>query len=442
MVKLEQRGRAKYKPAPDLAPEDIREFLLQKIAQESKIEGEIDIEDEVHYKPDKFNVLSLFCGAGGLDLGFELAGLQAVIGEEEALKAFKDKDQYSKLREQSIFHTIFANDFFKEALETYKKNLKDQEKTNVLPGDIRKIKRFPKADIVLGGFPCPGFSEAGPRLIDDERNFLYLQFIRCLQESEPDIFVAENVKGMLTLGKGEVFKQIVEDFEAVGYKVYYKKDSMDIFPVPLNARDYGVPQLRERVFLVGVRENAKKPLDFIYEFPNPTHGPGTKLPFVTLSDAIEDLNGDPNKYGKYYEGSFSPIYMSRNRRKNWDEQSFTIQASGRQAPLHPGVPTMEFVEKDKWKFTGNESEYRRLSIKEIQRIQTFPDWYEFYPFDPQINSQVDKIYKQIGNAVPVMLARAVALPIAKWAKECRVKEVSTDQENKKHEKQLTAAIGN
>lgn len=86
--------------------------------------------------------------------------------------------------------------------------------------DIRKIKEFPKADIVLGGFPCPGFSEAGPRLGDDKRNFLYLHFIRCLIQSTPKkIFVAENVKGMMTLGKGEVFKQIVQDFAVAGYTI-------------------------------------------------------------------------------------------------------------------------------------------------------------------------------------------------------------------------------
>ncbi|MDU0205813.1 DNA cytosine methyltransferase [Paenibacillus sp. MAH-36] len=405
MIKLDQRGRGKFKPAPDLAPEEIKKFLLEKIMQEKEVEAVIDLEGELHPQQDKFNVVSLFCGAGGLDLGFELAGLQATVGEKQGLDAFEhSKEEYNKIRSKSVFHTIFANDFFKEAIETYRLNVKDSTTVNVLPGDIRKVKQFPKADLVLGGFPCPGFSGAGPRLIDDERNFLYLQFIRCLTQSDPKIFVAENVKGMMTLGKGEVFKQIVEDFESVGYKVHYLK-------APLNARDYGVPQLRERVFLVGVRND----IDFTYEFPFPTHGPGTEQPYETLESKIGDLRSEP---GPYYEGSFSSIYMSRNRKKDWNEQSFTIQASGRQAPLHPGCPPMRFVEKDKFEFTAPIGEYRRLSVKEIKRIQTFPDWYEFYPQEAQLkNGQLDKIYKQIGNAVPVMLARAIALPIARYAKK-------------------------
>lgn len=402
-MKIDKRGRAKYKPATDLKSDDIKRFLIEKIEEEKNIHDlEYDLEGSLHYDNKKFNLVSLFCGAGGLDLGFELAGLQAAIGNEEALEAFKDKESYDKVRDKSIFHTVFANDYFKEALETYKMN--HQDHVNVLNGDIRKVKEFPRANIVLGGFPCPGFSEAGPRLIDDERNFLYLQFIRCLIQSKPAVFVAENVKGMLTLGKGEVFKQIKEDFESVGYKVTHKL---------VNARDYGVPQLRERVFLVGIRND----IDFEYVFPDPTHGVGSdKLPFVTLEHAIGDLRQSP---GPLYKGSFSSIYMSRNRKKAWHEQSFTIQASGRQAPIHPdGIP-MRKIGVDAWEFPEGEENNRRLSVREIKRIQTFPDWYEFYSGAEEgfvKNVHVDKMYKQIGNAVPVMLARAIARPIAEWAK--------------------------
>lgn len=401
-MKIDKRGRAKFKPAQDLKKDDIKQFLNEKIEEERHLHDlEYDLNGLLHYNNKKFNLVSLFCGAGGLDLGFELAGLQAVIGDSKANEAFKQKDSYDNVRGKSIFHAVFANDFFKEALETYKMNHLDH--VNVLNGDVRKLKEFPVADIVLGGFPCPGFSGAGPRLIDDERNFLYLQFIRCLIQSKPAVFVAENVKGMLTLGKGEVFRQIKEDFESVGYKVTHKL---------VNARDYGVPQLRERVFLVGVRND----IDFTYVFPEPTHGKEEgKLPFTTLKDAIEDLRESPDPY---YKGSFSSMYMSRNRKKSWHEQSFTIQASGRQAPIHPdGVP-MQKNGVDAWIFPNGEVNNRRLSVKEIQRIQTFPDWYNFYSGAEDgllKNSHVDKIYKQIGNAVPVMLARAIARPIAEWA---------------------------
>lgn len=403
-MKIDKRGRAKFKPAPDLSPDDIKRVLHDKIAEEKHLQGfEYDLAGTLHYDNRKFNLVSLFCGAGGLDLGFELAGLQAAIGDEKALQAFRNKEEYDKLRGQSVFHTVFANDFFKEALETYQAN--HLQHVNVLNGDIRKVKRFPHADIVLGGFPCPGFSEAGPRLIDDERNFLYLQFIRCLVQSRPAVFVAENVKGMKTLGRGEVFRQIKQDFESVGYKVV---DQL------VNARDYGVPQLRERVFLIGVRED----VPFEYKFPEPTHGYGMGLePYVTLQEAIGDLRDAP---GPYYEGSFSSIYMSRNRKKGWDEQSFTIQASGRQAPIHPSGEPMQKTGADAWVFADGQENNRRLSVREIQRIQTFPDWYEFHSGGEEgfvLNSQIDKMYKQIGNAVPVMLARAIARPIAEWVKQ-------------------------
>src|SRR5699024_8072627 len=110
--------------------------------------------------------------------------------------------------------------------------------------------------------------------------------------------------------------------------------------------------------------------------------------------------------------------MSRNRKKRWDEQSFTIQASGRQAPIHPGGSPMIKTGKDKWIFSDGEENNRRLSIKEIARIQTFPDWFEFSKgknLKMSENGRLDKVYKQIGNAVPVLLAKAIAKPIADWA---------------------------
>jgi DNA (cytosine-5)-methyltransferase 1 len=405
-MKLNERGRGKFKPAPNLSREEVKQVLMEKINEEMSliIESSDDEEllDNLDYKSDKFNLLSLFSGCGGLDLGFELAGLSAVIGEEATMDAFKDKDTFNKLRHNSIFHTVYTNDLFEQANDSYKKNF--PETVIQHRKDIRKVKNFPKADIVVGGFPCPGFSEAGPRLIDDERNFLYLHFIRCLVQTQPYFFIAENVKGMMNIGGGEVLKQIVEDFASAGYRMKYKL---------LNSRDYGVPQLRERVILVGVRND----IDFEYEYPDPTHGEGLGLePYVTLEDAIGDLVEDP---GPYFTGSFSTIYLSRNRKKRWDEQSFTIQASGRQAPLHPDGPLMVKVEADWWDLPGGEDLNRRLSVKEISRIQTFPDWYEFETTKKNIseNAKLDLYYKQIGNAVPVLLAKAIAKPLAKWAIE-------------------------
>ena len=374
-----------------LSPDEIKEILLAKIGEENaKLKTSI-IEDlstvSFKYEEGKINTLSLFSGCGGLDLGFELAGLALSIGEEDALKAFKHKDTYFKERKRSLIRYFYSNDIFLEASESYKTNFLEDIYLDAT--DIRKISNFPKSDIVLGGFPCPGFSEAGPRLVDDERNFLYLHFIRCLLQSKPKIFVAENVKGILTLGNGEVFKQIVEDFGAAGYTIHYKL---------LDASHYDVPEIRERVILVGVR----KDLVDTFDYPEETRGNG-RLPVLTLKDAIWDLKENP---GEYFKGDYSSIFMSRNRKKTWNEPSFTIQASGRQAPIHPDGKPMVHIGKDRYKFSDGKEKERRLSIKEIARIQTFPDWFYFSKgsSNKSSNAKIDLVYKQIGNAVPVMLA--------------------------------------
>lgn len=405
-VILEERGRGKFKPAPEYNVNEVRELLNKKIEEEREAfencSEEIEF-DKLSYDSKKWNLVSLFSGCGGLDLGFELAGLQAVMGKTVMEEAFRDKRVFDENIDNNVFNTIYVNDIFDEARQTYAQNA--GKYIYMDKSDIRKIKEFPKADIVLGGFPCPGFSEAGPRLVDDKRNFLYLHFIRCLMQSKPKIFVAENVKGMMTLGKGEVFKQIVQDFAAAGYKIYHKL---------LNSAEYGVPQIRERVILVGVRND----IDFEYVHPKPTHGYGVNglEEVVTLHDAIGDLEENP---GEYFVGSYSTIFMSRNRKKLWSQPSFTIQASGRQAPIHPDGEPMVKVGKDKYIFSDGEENNRRLSVKEIARIQTFPDWYEFSrgTSNRNANSKLDLVYKQIGNAVPVRLALAVAEPIAEFTKE-------------------------
>ena len=204
---------------------------------------------------------------------------------------------------------------------------------------------------------------------------------------------------MLSKRHQEAVGNFIKLFEEAGYEMHIQL---------LNANDYNVPQDRLRVFYVGFR----KDLNVNFKFPEPlSHKPTLKDTIYDLKDnAIPTLdknktNGDKCKFPnhEYMTGSFSTIYMSRNRVRSWDEPSFTIQAGGRHAPLHPQAPKMIQVEKNKRIFEpGKENLYRRLSVRECARIQTFPDDFIFYYND------VATAYKMIGNAVPVNLAKAVA----------------------------------
>lgn len=321
-------------------------------------------------KKERFKILSLFAGAGGLDLGFEKAG----------------------------FEIVYANEYDKSIWETYEKN----HNTPLDHRDIRTIdsNELPDCDGIIGGPPCQSWSEAGSlKGINDSRGQLFYDFIRILKAKKPKFFVAENVSGMLSKRHQEAVDNFIKLFEEAGYAMHIKL---------LNANDYDVPQDRLRVFYVGFR----KDLNVNFIFPKPfNHKPTLKETIYDLKDsAIPALeknktNGDKCKFPnhEYMTGSFSTIYMSRNRVRSWDEPSFTIQAGGRHAPIHPQAPKMIQTEKNKRIFTpGKEDLYRRLSVRECARIQTFPDDFIFYYND------VTTAYKMIGNAVPVNLAKAVA----------------------------------
>lgn len=323
------------------------------------------------------NLISLFSGAGGLDLGFEKAG----------------------------FNIAMANEFDKGIWNTYEKN----HTAPLIKGDIRNIQEsdFPnEVDGIIGGPPCQSWSEAGSlRGINDSRGQLFFDYIRILREKQPKFFLAENVSGMLANRHSEAVKNIIDQFEQCGY---------DVSVTLVNAADYGVPQDRKRVFYIGFR----KDLNVDFKFPKPTTP--NKYQKLTMRDAIGDLantavpalphnktNGKlsiPNH--EYYIGAYSTIFMSRNRVRAWDEQAFTVQASGRQCQLHPQAPKMKFIEKNKRIFVpGYEDLYRRLTVRECARIQGFPDDFEF------IYTDVDYGYKMIGNAVPVNLAYIIACAI-------------------------------
>lgn len=349
------------------------------------------------YDPNKINILSLFSGAGGLDLGTELSAINNFFGKREFEESYRNKDIFHKYANE-IINVVYSNDNFRAANLSYKNNLISNGVQDTR--DVRKVTHFPKSDLMLGGFPCPGFSAAGPRLLDDPRNFLYIHYIRALMDSEPLVFIAENVKGLMTMAHGQVLKQIKEDFAAAGYFVTAQL---------LNAKNYSVPQSRERVFIIGVRNDLHK--EYQYEYPLPITGT-LQAPLVTLKEAIGDLPKNPKDV---FDSDYSSIYMSRNRKKSWNDVSFTIQASGRQAPQYPGGEPMKKVSKDKWVFQGNLN--RRLSVRECARIQTFPDWFVFSDGNKgnvKENNKLNEQYKQIGNAVPVLLAKSVTSPVLKY----------------------------
>ena len=329
------------------------------------------------------NIISLFSGCGGLDLGFEKAG----------------------------FNIEVANEFDKNIWETYRIN---HPKTKLIEGDIRKIKTtdFPNdVDGIIGGPPCQSWSEAGAlRGINDDRGKLFYDYIRILKSKKPKFFLAENVSGMLSNRHSEAVKKIINLFDECGYDV-----SLNL----VNAKDYGVAQERKRVFYIGFR----KDLNINFEFPKgSTEDDENK---ITLKDILWDLKDTAvpalkgNKHNpkainnnEYFIGSYSPIFMSRNRVKSWDEQAYTVQASGRQCQLHLQAPKMVKYGKNDCRFVaGKEDLYRRMTIREIARVQGFPDTFEF------IYKGVNDAYKMIGNAVPVNLAYEIAVAMMNTLKE-------------------------
>lgn len=317
------------------------------------------------------NIISLFSGCGGLDMGFQMAG----------------------------FNTIWANDNSKQVYETYRYNHPNAE---LVIGDICKIS---SDDIpnnffgLVGGPPCQSWSAAGNGLgLEDKRGRLFYEYIRVLQDKQPLFFLAENVKGMLSKRHKNSYDNIINLLEDAGYTVTAKL---------VSSADYNVPQNRERVIIVGYRND----LGMRFVFPEKT------LKRPTVKDFLSDINDEPIYSNEnlsqpnlclipnheYFIGSYSYIFMSRNRVLDWNSQSYTIQASGRQALIHPKAPKMEKVEQDIMRFVPNQEHlYRRLSVRECARIQTFPDNFIL------IYNSLDTGYKMIGNAVPVNLAYAIA----------------------------------
>lgn len=294
-------------------------------------------------------IISLFSGAGGLDLGLINAG--------------------NKI--------IWANDIDKDAVETYRENIGD----HIICDDIKniEIQQLPNADAVVGGFPCQGFSQANLlRTVDDDRNQLYKFFYNTIRIKQPKFFIAENVKGILSLGKGEVIKRIVADFEDAGY----------ITTVNLvNMADHGVPQTRQRVIIVGQRIDLGK--EMMFRFPSPTHSKtGKDLPkWISIKAAIDHFP-DPDMENDVINHVYSAYKVEyRNftghRQTDPEKPSPTILARGNGKGGVCAIPH----------YNGK----RRLSIRESASVQTFPENFHFH-------GAMNACYRQIGNAVPVKFA--------------------------------------
>lgn len=321
----------------------------------------------------KPKILSLFSGCGGLDLGFHMAG----------------------------YETVWANDFSHWACESFKKNLGDV----IIEGDIEQIDpkdaSIPDCDIILGGFPCQDFSMIWKQPgLDGERGNLYKSFLRFVHAKQPKVFVAENVKGLLTANKKKAIQQIITDFESCGYYVQAKL---------YNFAEFGVPQFRERVLIVGIRLDT----GFDFHHPSPTHGTSNDLkPFVTAGQAMQNIpewatnqeymnisdktremlklipeGGNftdiPKDHPLYVKGMISHVY----RRMHRNEPSKTIIAAG-------GGGTWGYHYPEPRPFTN----------RERARLQSFPDDFEFV-------GSTTEVRRQIGNAVPplgvVELAKAI-----------------------------------
>ena len=332
------------------------------------------------------NIIDLFCGCGGLSKGFEMAG----------------------------FNTVLAIDFWEDAVETFNNNHKNKV---AICDDVSKVSNeflddFTKKNKItgiVGGPPCQGYSTVGKRDINDDRNYLYLQYCRIVEKVKPEFFVLENVKGLLTLNNGKFKEDIIERFTKLGYIVDYKI---------LNSADYGVPQNRNRVFFVGIKN--KK-----FKFPK------EKSKKVSTYEAISDLTIYEDKYTTSAQTSYQKNMRGNNKQLKNNEFTIHTEKTIDVISKIPDGGKITDLPKEFWEIrkynkafqrmnsksqsntidTGHRnyfhySENRIPTVRESARIQSFPDNFIFY------GSRTSQ-YKQVGNAVPPLLANAIAIEIMK-----------------------------
>ena len=312
-------------------------------------------------------VVSLFSGCGGCD--------QGIIGDFDF-----NNHHYDRLP----FELIYASDIDQKALNTHKLNFDCEQ---VVCGNICDIpsEEIPDHDVLVGGFPCQSFSTVNPTKdpFDDRAN-LYKQMVRIAKDKQPKVIIAENVKGLMTLHKGEIFRRVREAFEDAGYTLAYRL---------VNAANYGVPQKRERMIMVGFRND----LGLTFEFPDET----TADKWVPLSVAVPTLAIEDKKYyfsEKAVQGmKNAKPNMKRGLWQKLDEPCLTVTSHLAKVSLNSRDPVL---------LVDPETElYRRFTPREAARIQSFPDKFEF------AGSESDA-YRQIGNAVPPVLFWHIANKVA------------------------------
>ena len=315
----------------------------------------------------KFTAVSLFSGCGGFDWGAREAGVDIVWAN--------DIDPHAA----AAYRSVFPNVPFHE-------------------GDIKDVKDFPEADVLIGCYPCTGFSEAAKRrasgmkarrdLTKNPGNFLYREFIRALRQIRPKVLFVENVRGMLTAEGGWFMRRQLDGFRRHGYRVGYQL---------LSATDFGVAQERKRVFIVGVRRDIA---DFFYEFPRPAYGAEGLPPVRVLRDAIGSLQATPDD--DYHRKTFHGHFLTRPRKRGWDQPSYTIVAHAGHVPLHPDGEPMKRAGEDRYVLQGEIN--RHLSWRECAAIQGLS------PAIKPTGNLMAK-YRVVGNAVPPAFGRALLEPL-------------------------------
>lgn len=306
-------------------------------------------------KNKKYKVASLFCGCGGSDLG--------IVGGFEYL---------GKRYDELPFEIAYAVDFDKWAVDTYNKNFRHK----AVCADVTEVDFDETADVdvLIGGFPCQSFSTVNPtKDTDDDRANLYKQIVRFLQVKRPKYFICENVKGLVTLKGGSIIGKIIGEFRQCGYRVRFRL---------LKAVEYGIPQRRERVIIVGIRDD----LTFNYEYPAPVC---TEAEATPLSAVIDELAITDSKY-YFSERAVQGVKKAKNNMKRglWQSLSkpcLTITAHLAKTSMNSRDPIL-LVDPDR-------ELYRRFTPREAARIQSFPDSF-------LLNDSEPKSYRQIGNAVP------------------------------------------